>query len=167
MSSVNFTREICEFWVQLAANRGLCKQFLKQEHLIRLVPILLKGLQYSESESIVLLNDGLEEEDDSIHLNMENGLNLTSINNSRFKFKTKMNNLFLRGKQQKSSTRSIKDLQRRSVTWSVAYSSRDAPSSKVDDQRCCFRRSGINRRRLRNRDQDMLTDEPRPIIYHQ
>ena len=81
VSSVIFTRAICEFWVQLAANRSLCKEFLKQEHLIRLVPILLKSLQYSDSEIVVLMKDDAEEEDDIIHLlKMEKDLNLTSIN---------------------------------------------------------------------------------------
>ena len=81
VSLVIFTREICEFWVQLAANRSLCIEFLKQEHLIRLVPILLKSLQYSDSEIVVLMKDDPEEEDDIIHLlKMEKDLNLTSIN---------------------------------------------------------------------------------------
>ncbi len=91
MSSVTFTHEICEFWVQLAANRSLCKQFLKQEHLVRLVPILLKGLQYSEYEMVVLMKEDLEEEGDMNHLlHMEKDLNLTSMISSSFKFKTKV-----------------------------------------------------------------------------
>jgi len=96
VSSVTFTHEICEFWVQLAENRGLCIEFLKQEHLIQLVPILLKGLEYSESEiAVVLLKDDLEEGEDLFHLNMKKGVNLTSIKSFHFRFNIKVIIYFL------------------------------------------------------------------------
>ena len=42
---------------------------------IRLVHILLKGLEYSESEIVVLLKDDLEEGEDLFHLDMKKGMN--------------------------------------------------------------------------------------------
>ena len=44
--------EACEFWLSLA-DQSICKEVLTP-HLPRLVPILVKGMRYSEIDIILL-----------------------------------------------------------------------------------------------------------------
>ena len=44
--------EACEFWLSLA-EQPICKEVLAP-HIIRLVPILVKGMKYSEIDIILL-----------------------------------------------------------------------------------------------------------------
>ena len=52
--------EACEFWLSLAEQQ-ICKEVLKN-YLERLVPILVKGMRYSELD-IILLKADVEEDD--------------------------------------------------------------------------------------------------------
>lgn len=52
--------EACEFWLSLA-EQPLCKDALAQ-HLSRLVPVLVKGMKYSELDIILLKGDTEEDE---------------------------------------------------------------------------------------------------------
>lgn len=44
--------EACEFWLSLA-EQPICKEVLAP-HIVRLVPILVKGMKYSEIDIILL-----------------------------------------------------------------------------------------------------------------
>ena len=44
--------EACEFWLSLA-DQPICKEVLSP-HLARLVPVLVKGMRYSEIDIILL-----------------------------------------------------------------------------------------------------------------
>jgi transportin-1 len=44
--------EACEFWLSLA-DQPICKEVLNP-HLARLVPVLVKGMRYSEIDIILL-----------------------------------------------------------------------------------------------------------------
>lgn len=44
--------EACEFWLSLA-EQPICKEVL-QSHIERLVPVLVKGMRYSEIDIILL-----------------------------------------------------------------------------------------------------------------
>ena len=52
--------EACEFWLSLA-DQTICKEVLNP-HLARLVPVLVKGMRYSEIDIILLKGDVEEDE---------------------------------------------------------------------------------------------------------
>lgn len=52
--------EACEFWLSLA-EQPICKEVL-QPHIERLIPILVKGMRYSEIDIILLKGDVEEDE---------------------------------------------------------------------------------------------------------
>lgn len=52
--------EACEFWLSLA-EQPICKEVL-QPHLDRLVPVLVRGMKYSEIDIILLRGDVEEDE---------------------------------------------------------------------------------------------------------
>lgn len=58
----NVALEACEFWLSLA-EQPICKSVLAN-HLPRLIPILVKGMKYSEIDIILLKGD--VEEDDNV-----------------------------------------------------------------------------------------------------
>ncbi|KAG0718469.1 Transportin-2 [Chionoecetes opilio] len=58
----NVALEACEFWLSLAEH-PICKEALKP-HLPKLIPILVRGMKYSEIDIILLKGD--VEEDESV-----------------------------------------------------------------------------------------------------
>ena len=52
--------EACEFWLTLA-DEPVCKEAL-QPHLPKLIPVLVKGMKYSEIDIILLRGDVEEDE---------------------------------------------------------------------------------------------------------
>ena len=52
--------EACEFWLSLA-DEPVCKEAL-QPHLNRLIPVLVRGMKYSEIDIILLRGDVEEDE---------------------------------------------------------------------------------------------------------
>ena len=52
--------EACEFWLSLA-DEPVCKEAL-QPHLPKLIPVLVKGMKYSEIDIILLRGDVEEDE---------------------------------------------------------------------------------------------------------
>jgi len=52
--------EACEFWLSLA-DEPVCKEAL-QPHLDRLIPVLVRGMKYSEIDIILLRGDVEEDE---------------------------------------------------------------------------------------------------------
>ena len=52
--------EACEFWLSLAAE-PVCKEAL-QPHLDKLIPVLVRGMKYSEIDIILLRGDVEEDE---------------------------------------------------------------------------------------------------------
>jgi len=60
-SEVTVGLEACEFWLTLAEQHNVCKEFLKP-HLDKLVPILISGMKYSEIDIIMLKGDVEEDE---------------------------------------------------------------------------------------------------------
>ena len=55
--------EACEFWLSLA-EQPICKEVL-QPHLDRLVPVLVRGMKYSEID-IILLRGDVDENDENV-----------------------------------------------------------------------------------------------------
>ena len=51
-SDENVALEACEFWLSLA-EQPICKEAL-QQHLPQLIPILVRGMKYSEIDIILL-----------------------------------------------------------------------------------------------------------------
>ena len=55
--------EACEFWLSLA-EQPICKEVL-QPHLDKLVPVLVRGMKYSEID-IILLRGDVDENDENV-----------------------------------------------------------------------------------------------------
>ncbi|TGZ67973.1 hypothetical protein CRM22_004495 [Opisthorchis felineus] len=55
----NISREACEFWLSLS-EQPICYQALTP-YVQRLIPVLVRGMKYSESDMILLRNDLLED----------------------------------------------------------------------------------------------------------
>ncbi|OON21171.1 HEAT repeat protein, partial [Opisthorchis viverrini] len=55
----NISREACEFWLSLS-EQPICYQALTP-YIQRLIPVLVRGMKYSESDMILLRNDLLED----------------------------------------------------------------------------------------------------------
>uniref|UniRef100_A0A183A0X2 Importin N-terminal domain-containing protein n=1 Tax=Echinostoma caproni TaxID=27848 RepID=A0A183A0X2_9TREM len=55
----NISREACEFWLSLS-EQPICHQALSP-YIERLIPVLVRGMKYSESDMILLRNDLLED----------------------------------------------------------------------------------------------------------
>ncbi|KAF6778265.1 hypothetical protein AHF37_02460 [Paragonimus kellicotti] len=55
----NISREACEFWLSLS-EQPICYQALAP-YIERLIPVLVRGMRYSESDMILLRNDLLED----------------------------------------------------------------------------------------------------------
>lgn len=55
--------EACEWWLTLA-DQTICREVL-QPHISRLLPILIRGMRYSDID-IILLKGDVEDDDDNV-----------------------------------------------------------------------------------------------------
>lgn len=55
--------EACEWWLSLG-EQDVCREVL-QPHLARLLPVLVRGMRYSEID-VILLKGGVDDDDDTV-----------------------------------------------------------------------------------------------------
>ncbi len=55
----------CKLWLSLAMNETICQDVVSQQHLARLLPLLLKWMRFSDCEIIRLKADVEEDHHDS------------------------------------------------------------------------------------------------------
>ena len=63
----------CKLWLSLAMDETICQDVVSQQHLARLLPLLLKWMRFSDSEIILLKADVEEDHHDSNDEDDESG----------------------------------------------------------------------------------------------